>query len=121
MAAAHSCSRERFWGGNAMASAKGRHSLTCCAMPYDGYWYQGHESQGCCCIYPFRVKYDPEYSLASCGILSSMLTPFLFLFVATHLCTTQDLQMAAVSAAAGDADPQRVQQAFILMSASLDR
>ncbi|KAL6752978.1 hypothetical protein V8C86DRAFT_2737849 [Haematococcus lacustris] len=32
----------------------------------------------------------------------------------------QDLQAVAVSAAAGDADAQRVQQAFILMSASLD-
>ncbi len=33
----------------------------------------------------------------------------------------QDLQMAAAAAAAGDADPQRVQQAFILLSASMDR
>jgi len=32
----------------------------------------------------------------------------------------QDLQSAALAAAAGDADPQRVQQSFILMSASLD-
>jgi hypothetical protein len=33
----------------------------------------------------------------------------------------QDLQLAAESAAAGDGDPVRVQQAFLLMSASLDR